>query len=177
MTGYRLTPYNQIDDYGHEKGWKMQKQAQTIRKRKSQIASAVEVYKFCELIQFLLFVLGSIVIYSCPCEQDALEAADFKECSIRTRESLSCWNPDSIGFNLIEHVLCHIVRKERPGAVLVFMTGWDDINTLKDQLQAHPLLGDPGRVLLLACHGSMASSEQVIALFILCCLFYSCILL
>ncbi|KAK2647975.1 hypothetical protein Ddye_015464 [Dipteronia dyeriana] len=133
MTGYRLNSYNQIDDYGQEQKWKMQKQAQTLRKRKSQIASAVE---------------------------DALEAADFREYSFRTQESLSCWNPDAIGFNLIEHVLCHIVNKERPGAVLVFMTGWDDINTLKDQLQAHPLLGDPSKVLLLACHGSMASSEQ-----------------
>lgn len=44
------------------------------------------------------------------------------------------------------------------------MTGWDDINSLKDQLQAHPLLGDPGSVLLLACHGSMASTEQVFSL-------------
>ena len=74
---------------------------------------------------------------------------------------MSCWCPDSLGFNLIEHVLCHIVKNERPGAVLVFMTGWDDINSLKDKLQAHPLLGDPNRVLLLGCHGSMASSEQV----------------
>ncbi|KAF5450958.1 hypothetical protein F2P56_031267 [Juglans regia] len=40
------------------------------------------------------------------------------------------------------------------------MTGWDDISSLRDKLQAHPLLGDPSRVLLLACHGSMASSEQ-----------------
>ena len=63
-------------------------------------------------------------------------------------------------------MLCHIIKKERPGAVLVFMTGWDDINSLKDQLQSHPLLGDPSKVLLLACHGSMASSEQVIAIFI-----------
>lgn len=133
MTGYRLTPHNQIDDYGQEKVWKMQKQAQSLRKRKSQIASSVE---------------------------DALETANFREYSPRTRDSLSCWNPDSIGFNLIEHVLCHIVRNERPGAVLVFMTGWDDINSLKDQLQSHPLLGDPNRVLLLACHGSMPSSEQ-----------------
>ncbi|KAG9449015.1 hypothetical protein H6P81_008980 [Aristolochia fimbriata] len=131
MTGYRLTPENQIDDYGADKIWKMQRQA--LRKRKSQIASVVE---------------------------DALEAADFKEYNMRTRQSLSCWNPDSIGFNLIENVLCHICRKERPGAVLVFMTGWDDINSMKEQLQAHPLLGDPSRVLLLACHGSMASSEQ-----------------
>ncbi|KAG5229852.1 ATP-dependent RNA helicase [Salix suchowensis] len=133
ITGYRLTSYNQIDDYGQEKTWKMQKQAQAFKKRKSQIASSVE---------------------------DVVEVADYKGYSSRTRESLSCWNPDSIGFNLIEHVLCHIIKKERPGAVLVFMTGWDDINSLKDQLQAHPILGDPRRVLLLACHGSMASSEQ-----------------
>lgn len=43
ITGYRLTPYNQIDDYGQDKVWKMQKQTQAFRKRKSQIASAVEV--------------------------------------------------------------------------------------------------------------------------------------
>lgn len=108
-------------------------------------------------------------------KQDALMAANFKEYDHRTRESLSCWNPDSIGFNLIEHVLCHICRNERPGAVLVFMTGWDDINSLKDQLQAHPLLGDPTRVLLLACHGSMASIEQVI--WHLLVLFTCCIVL
>ncbi|CAI9113481.1 OLC1v1014092C2 [Oldenlandia corymbosa var. corymbosa] len=131
MTGYRLNQYNQIDNYGQDKSWKMQRQA--LRKRKTQIASAVE---------------------------EALDDADFRKYSPRTRESLSCWNPDSIGFNLIEHVLCHICQKERPGAILVFMTGWDDINALKDQLQANPLLGDPSRVLLLACHGSMASAEQ-----------------
>ncbi|XP_022134969.1 DExH-box ATP-dependent RNA helicase DExH3 [Momordica charantia] len=133
MTGYRLTQYNQIDDYGQEKAWKMQKQAQALRKRKTQIASSVE---------------------------DAFEAANFSAYSPRTQDSLSCWNPDSIGFNLIEHVLSYIVKRERPGAILVFMTGWDDINSLKDQLQSHPILGDPSRVLLLACHGSMASSEQ-----------------
>lgn len=68
--------------------------------------------------------------------------------------------PDCVGFNLIEAVLCHICRKERPGAVLVFLTGWDDISSLRDQIKAHPLLGDPNRVLLLMCHGSMATAEQ-----------------
>ncbi|XP_004300947.1 PREDICTED: probable ATP-dependent RNA helicase DHX36-like [Fragaria vesca subsp. vesca] len=130
-TGCRLTPYNQIDDYGQEKMWKMSKQAP--RKRKSQIASVVE---------------------------DALKAANFKGYSPQTRESLACWNPDCIGFNLIEYLLCNICENERPGAILVFMTGWDDINSLKEKLHANPLLGDPSRVLLLACHGSMASSEQ-----------------
>lgn len=142
----------------------MQKQAQTFRKRKSQIASSVEVFEH-ESSFILSWPFGSIRNHFFLYEQNALEAADLSEFSPRTQESLCCWNPDSIGFNLIEHVLCHIVRKERPGAVLVFMTGWDDINCLKDQLHSHPLLGDPSRVLLLACHGSMPSAEQVISLF------------
>ncbi|XP_034684498.1 DExH-box ATP-dependent RNA helicase DExH5, mitochondrial isoform X4 [Vitis riparia] len=131
MTGYRLTLYNQVDDYGQEKMWKMNKQAP--RKRKSQLASVVE---------------------------DALRATDFKDYSPQTQESLSCWNPDCIGFNLIENLLCYICENECPGAVLVFMTGWDDISSLKDKLQAHPILGDSDQVLLLTCHGSMASAEQ-----------------
>lgn len=98
------------------------------------------------------------------CDQDALKAADLRDYSLQTRDSLLCWNPDIIGFNLIEHLLCYICEYEKPGAVLVFMTGWDDISSLKDKLQAHHLLGDSNRVLLLACHGSMPSSEQVVSL-------------
>ncbi|XVE52389.1 hypothetical protein DITRI_Ditri02bG0118400 [Diplodiscus trichospermus] len=132
FTGYKLTSFNQLDDYGQEKMWKMQKQL-TPRKRKNQITVLVE---------------------------DALNKSSFENYSSRVRDSLACWMPDCIGFNLIEAVLCHICRKERPGAVLVFMTGWEDISCLRDQLKAHPLLGDPNRVLLLTCHGSMATSEQ-----------------
>lgn len=40
-TGYQLTAENQIDDYGQERTWKSNKQF--VKKRKSQIASAVEV--------------------------------------------------------------------------------------------------------------------------------------
>ncbi|KAL8170596.1 hypothetical protein V2J09_022400 [Rumex salicifolius] len=111
MTGYRLTPDNQIDDYGQEKAWKMNKQ--TFRKRKSQIATVVE---------------------------DALCSADFKEYSSQTHESLSCWNPDSMGFYLIEYLLCGICEHEEPGAVLVFLTGWDDISSVKEKLQSNAIL-------------------------------------
>ncbi|XP_066368016.1 DExH-box ATP-dependent RNA helicase DExH3-like isoform X2 [Miscanthus floridulus] len=131
-SGYKLTSSNQLDDYGQDKVWKTQRQL-LPRKRKNQITTLVE---------------------------EALKNSSFETYGSRTRDSLVNWNPDCIGFNLIEAVLCHICRKERPGAVLVFMTGWDDITCLKDQLKAHPLLGDPNRVLLLACHGSMATSEQ-----------------
>nr|XP_043627673.1 DExH-box ATP-dependent RNA helicase DExH5, mitochondrial-like isoform X2 [Erigeron canadensis] len=130
-SGYRLTAENQIDDYGQDRTWKSNKQF--IRKRKSQIASAVE---------------------------EALGTAEFKDYSQQTRDSMSCWNPDCIGFNLIEFLLCNICQNEKPGAVLVFLTGWDDISSLRDKLQAHYLLGDTSQVLLLACHGSMASTEQ-----------------
>ncbi|XLU97179.1 hypothetical protein S245_011519, partial [Arachis hypogaea] len=132
MTGYKLNSFNQIDDYGQEKMWKTQKQL-APRKRKNQITALVE---------------------------DALSKSSFESYSSRARDSLAAWAPDCIGFNLIEAVLCHICRKERPGAVLVFMTGWEDISCLRDQLKAHPLLGDPNRILLLTCHGSMATSEQ-----------------
>uniref|UniRef100_A0A7C9ADX3 RNA helicase n=1 Tax=Opuntia streptacantha TaxID=393608 RepID=A0A7C9ADX3_OPUST len=132
MTGYKLTSFNQLDDYGQEKVWKTQKQL-VPRKKKNQITTLVE---------------------------EALKSSSFESYSPRARDSLSCWSPDSIGFNLIEAVLCHICRKERAGAVLVFMTGWEDISCLREQLKAHPLLGDPNRVLLLTCHGSMATSEQ-----------------
>ncbi|XP_020268468.1 DExH-box ATP-dependent RNA helicase DExH3 isoform X2 [Asparagus officinalis] len=132
ITGYKLTSFNQIDDYGQDKLWKTQRQL-LPRKRKNQITALVE---------------------------DTLKKSTFESYSSKARDSLANWTPDCIGFNLIEAVLCHICRKERPGAALVFMTGWDDINCLRDQLKAHPLLGDPNRVLLLTCHGSMATSEQ-----------------
>ncbi|KAG6630812.1 hypothetical protein I3843_13G038200 [Carya illinoinensis] len=132
ITGYKLTSFNQIDDYGQEKMWKTQRQL-APRKRKNQITALVE---------------------------DALNESSFENYSSRVRDSLASWMPDCMGFNLIEAVLCHICRKERPGAVLVFMTGWEDISCLRDQLKAHPLLGDPNRILLITCHGSMATSEQ-----------------
>lgn len=132
MTGYKLTSYNQVDDYGQDKLWKTQRQL-LPRKRKNQITTLVE---------------------------DALKNSTFDSYGTNARVSLANWTPDCIGFNLIEAVLCHICRKERPGAVLVFMTGWDDISCLRDQLKAHPLLGDPNRVIMLTCHGSMATSEQ-----------------
>ncbi|XP_052726074.1 DExH-box ATP-dependent RNA helicase DExH5, mitochondrial isoform X4 [Vigna angularis] len=132
ISGYRLTPDNQIDDYGPERIWKMNKQLPG--KRKSQLSSALE---------------------------DVLRAADFNYYSPQTSESLSCWNPDFIGFNLIQYILCNICEHERPGAILVFMIGWDDINALKEKLLTHPVLSDPNRVLLVMCHGSMDSLEQV----------------
>ncbi|KAI5065119.1 hypothetical protein GOP47_0019814 [Adiantum capillus-veneris] len=132
LTGHRLTEGNQIDDYGHSKSWKMQKQCHN-RKRKTSVNNLVT---------------------------NALSGTNFEGCSYSTRFSLSRWDPESLGFNLIQALLCHICSREKPGAVLVFMTGWEEITALKDKLSSHPLLGDGRKVLILPCHGSMASAEQ-----------------
>lgn len=64
MTGYRLTPDNQIDDYGQEKTWKMNKQAP--RKRKTQIALAVEVTKIKKKILTHFYIIYRLV-FLCHC--------------------------------------------------------------------------------------------------------------
>ncbi|GER34593.1 ATP-dependent RNA helicase [Striga asiatica] len=162
ITGYRLTSFNQIDDYGQEKMWKTQRQL-APRKRKNQITTLVEVGTCCYVLNIRLLIMlcdSFVVLVTLIDYLEALNKSNFGSYSTKVHESLSSWTPDGIGFNLIEAVLCYICRKERPGAVLVFMTGWEDISCLRDQLKAHPLLGDPNRVLLLTCHGSMATSEQ-----------------
>lgn len=131
LTGHRFTEQNQIDYYGQDRVWKMQKQLQ--RTRKSAVISLAE---------------------------DALANADFRDYSGATQYSLSQWNPECLGFNIIEAILCHICKREREGAVLVFLTGWEDINALRDQLKLNPVLGNSNRVLLLTCHGAMASADQ-----------------
>ncbi|KAG0562821.1 hypothetical protein KC19_9G173900 [Ceratodon purpureus] len=131
-TGYRLTATNQIDDYGQDKQWKMRKQYITTRKKNPLNTLADE----------------------------ALADQDYRHLSPRTQASLAAWSPDNLGFNLIENVLLHIIQQDREGAVLVFMTGWEEISALKEQLQSHPVLGNPARAQVLACHGSMATAEQ-----------------
>eukprot|EP00850_Spirogloea_muscicola_P007664 SM000039S14494 [mRNA] locus=s39:452616:460352:- [translate_table: standard] len=134
MTGHVITPSNQVDDYGSGKKWRQYKQLQyTLGQRSNAVTDLVE---------------------------EALQAADFGNLRPATQRSLECWAGEGLGFNLIETVLAHICRKEGPGAILVIMTGWEDISALNLQLRAHPLLGDEQKVLLLCCHGSMATDEQ-----------------
>jgi len=52
MTGYKLTSFNQVDDYGQDKLWKTQKQL-APRKRKNQITALVEVCSWLKSLVFL----------------------------------------------------------------------------------------------------------------------------
>ena len=46
------------------------------------------------------------------------------------------------------------------GAVLVFLTGWDDIVKVRDLCASDEILGDASRFLILPLHGQMPSAHQ-----------------
>ena len=61
---------------------------------------------------------------------------------------------------LVEQVISHIARNESAeGAVLVFLTGWDDIQTLQGALERRPETRQP-RALVIGLHGSLSTQEQ-----------------
>lgn len=60
----------------------------------------------------------------------------------------------------MESTLEYICRHEGDGAILVFLTGWDDISKLLDRVKVNHLLGDQSRNLVLPLHGSMPTVNQ-----------------
>jgi ATP-dependent RNA helicase DHX36 len=60
----------------------------------------------------------------------------------------------------VEAALQHICVKEGEGAILVFLTGWDEISKLVERLKANSLFNDSRRFLLLPLHGSMPTINQ-----------------
>lgn len=75
---------------------------------------------------------------------------DLIECLLQhlCLDNTSQWFGDDIG----------IVRTS--GAVLIFLPGIGEINTLVDRLQASKSFGDPGKFKILALHSAVSSSQQ-----------------
>ncbi|XP_012836166.1 PREDICTED: ATP-dependent RNA helicase DHX36 isoform X1 [Erythranthe guttata] len=92
--------------------------------------------------------------------EDADIDALYKGYSTGTRRSLEAWSGSQLDLGLVESTIEHICRNEGSGAILVFLTGWDDISKLLDKLKANVILGDPNKVLLLPVHGSMPTINQ-----------------
>ncbi|KAF7147070.1 hypothetical protein RHSIM_Rhsim03G0064000 [Rhododendron simsii] len=67
---------------------------------------------------------------------------------------------DKRGNTLVESTVEYICRYEGDGAILVFLTGWDDISKLLDKVKANSFLGDPRKFLVLPLHGSMPTINQ-----------------
>ncbi|KAK3239764.1 hypothetical protein CYMTET_50333 [Cymbomonas tetramitiformis] len=77
-----------------------------------------------------------------------------------TRRSLANFTGEKVDLDLVQKMLEWICTREPEGAVLVFLTGWDEISKLHETLQAHRMLGDASRVKLLPLHGSMPTVNQ-----------------
>ncbi|CAJ1967277.1 unnamed protein product [Sphenostylis stenocarpa] len=86
--------------------------------------------------------------------------SNYKSYSLGVRKSLEAWSGLQMDLGLVEAVIEYICRNEGSGAILVFLTGWDEISKLHDKLKGNNLLGDPHKFLILPLHGSMPTVNQ-----------------
>lgn len=61
--------------------------------------------------------------------------------SPQTRSSLSQLTEKEICFELVESLIKYILTLETPGAILVFLDGWNIIFKLMKFLENHPVFG------------------------------------
>ncbi|EKX39133.1 hypothetical protein GUITHDRAFT_143740 [Guillardia theta CCMP2712] len=80
--------------------------------------------------------------------------------SNRTKQNLLNWDPDKTDLDVVLSTLEFICEGQRDGAVLVFLTGWDEISKLLDKSKESRILGDSRRVRVLPLHGSMPTVNQ-----------------
>ena len=101
---------------------------------------------------------------------DAPEPAEWSSLSPRTIQSLRAWTAncaleDKVDVALVRDVVRHVVttsaaEDDGHGAVLVFLTGWDEISKLVEMCGADPVLGDASRCRVLPLHGAMPTANQ-----------------
>ncbi|KAL8214402.1 hypothetical protein R6Q57_003851 [Mikania cordata] len=100
---------------------------------------------------------GNAPIFRIP---DADISSVYKSYSATTRQSLEAWSGSETDLGLVSSTIEYICRHEGPGAILVFLTGWDEISKLLDNVKTNNFLGDPTNFLLLPLHGSMPTVNQ-----------------
>lgn len=84
----------------------------------------------------------------------------YKSYSSGVRKSLEAWSGSQIDLGLVEATIEYICRNEGGGAILVFLTGWDEISKLFEELEKNYLLGNRSKFLILPIHGSMPTIDQ-----------------
>ncbi|XP_058803551.1 dosage compensation regulator isoform X2 [Phymastichus coffea] len=79
--------------------------------------------------------------------------------SIQTRNSMGQMSEKETSFELIESLLRYIRDQTVPGAVLVFLPGWNLIFALLKHLQQHPLFGGSEYV-IIPLHSQLPREDQ-----------------
>eukprot|EP01018_Ginkgo_biloba_P016943 Gb_40990 [translate_table: standard] len=83
--------------------------------------------------------------------------SEYRRYSVATKQSLEAWNGSQLDLGLVEATIEHICCQETEGAILVFLTGWDEISKLLEKLNGNQLLKNSK---LLPLHGSMPTIYQ-----------------
>ncbi|XP_073317491.1 DExH-box ATP-dependent RNA helicase DExH1 isoform X3 [Primulina huaijiensis] len=84
----------------------------------------------------------------------------YKQYKASTRQSLAAWSGSQLDLDLVKATIEHICCNEGNGAILVFLSGWDEISNLLDKVKASNFLGDRNKFLVLPLHGSMPTINQ-----------------
>ncbi|XP_031498621.1 DExH-box ATP-dependent RNA helicase DExH1 isoform X2 [Nymphaea colorata] len=87
-------------------------------------------------------------------------SSHYRNYSASTRRSLEAWSGSQLDLGLVESTIEYICRSEGAGAILVFLTGWDEISKLLEKIKENRFLGNPSRFLILPLHGSMPTINQ-----------------
>lgn len=77
----------------------------------------------------------------------------------QTKNVLARLNEKEISFELVEELLLYINNLKIPGAILVFLPGWNLIFALMKHLQQHPLFGGPNYC-ILPLHSQIPREDQ-----------------
>ena len=84
---------------------------------------------------------------STPSQENMNQVCDLSKYSRPTQHAMAQLSERDIPFELIEALLGYFRTLNHPGAVLVFLPGWNTIFSLLRQLSAHPLFGGCGHTI------------------------------
>ncbi|KAK3253212.1 hypothetical protein CYMTET_37524, partial [Cymbomonas tetramitiformis] len=95
-------------------------------------------------------------------ERDAQAGNAMAEAALLLNQYQIATNPDEIDQDLLERLVIHICteRQVEEGAVLIFLTGWEDINRVKQRMEASPYLGNTSSFCILPLHSQVPAAEQ-----------------
>ncbi|KAL6264710.1 hypothetical protein P5V15_004809 [Pogonomyrmex californicus] len=79
--------------------------------------------------------------------------------SVQTKNSMAQLTEKEISFELIEALLMYIKQQEIPGAVLIFLPGWNLIFALMKHLQQHSVFGKSS-YLIIPLHSQLPREDQ-----------------
>ncbi|KYN40307.1 Dosage compensation regulator [Trachymyrmex septentrionalis] len=79
--------------------------------------------------------------------------------SVETKNAMGQLTEKEISFELIEALLMYVKRQDIPGAVLIFLPGWNLIFALMKHLQQHSLFGGSS-YLIIPLHSQLPREDQ-----------------